>query len=141
MGSYCDCHSASSCLHTFCFPYESSIDGQASELLGPPVPLRNLLGHSCYELIPNAVADGGLQDNRDLYRALLLLLPGRFDNKSSSCRRSHRPLGISCPVPLRTCFHAHCIPPYEQGKQGRTRRRLMKNFQSFFLILREAFFV
>ena len=90
-------------------------------LLGTAFLLRNFLGIRCYELIPDALADVRLHDDRHLYRSLLFLQSGCKHHRPSDIRSMHRSFRLSLSLPFHSLLHGNTVLHHEKGRQGRTR--------------------
>ena len=116
----CTCGGDSACLCAQLRNRRMEQHCTSCHLLGTAFLLRNFLGIRCYELIPDALADVRLHNDRHLYRALLFLQPGCKHHCPSDIRSVHRSFRLSVTFPLHRVFHGDTLLHHEKGRQGRT---------------------
>ena len=84
--------------------------------------LWRLLGVGRHKLVPDALADVGLQYSGHLHRPVLLLQPGGQHHRSPGLRWLHRPVRLPLALPLHGLLHGSGVLHDEEGRQGRARR-------------------
>ena len=117
----CTCCGDSACICAQLHNRRLERHGPPCHLLGTAFLFRNLLGISCDELIPDALADVRLHDDRHLYRSLLFLQSGCKHHRPSDIRSMHRSFRLSLSLPFHSLLHGNTVLHHEKGRQGRTR--------------------